>query len=313
MGNKILFFEEWQQFCESTQSLNREEFCEAYKSFLDAFLKQNMDHVDKIIEDYRQEKCQEDAENRKHIDEIWGKAFSLYAFYVDTVSSFRDSLLQYLDEHCKIEDGADGVKVFIALTYINGRALQVANEILVLLRNGYADGAYARFRTLYELSIVAHFINCHGDTIAQAYMDYSGYQYEWAAEAMPNCKPQRIRLNDLEKNCGIDVTSWTKEYRLSNKLIHASTQGTFSRLSVGGPMKEILIGPCDAGITVPATNSLQALFQINSLYFRCIDAPIIVLWVSTLGELKNKCCTCFKNIEHIHFPEKEVQRNEQPN
>lgn len=314
MGNKILFFEEWQQFCESAQSLSHKEFCEAYDIFLDAFLKRNMDHVDKTIEDYRQEKCQEDAENRKHIDEIWGEAFSLYAFYVDTVSSFRDSLLQYLDEYCKIEDRADGLKVFTALTYINGRALQVANEILVLLRNGYADGAYARFRTLYELSIVAHFINHHGDAIAQAYMEYSGDWYDWAKEAIPNSNGKsHIHFDKLKKHCGIDVTSWSNEYGISNKLIHASPQGTFSRISLTSPMKVIPIGAVDTGIALPATNSLQTLFQINSLYFRCIDAPIIVLWVSILGELRNKCCTCFKDIEHIHFPQKEVQRNEQPN
>lgn len=310
MGSKILFFEEWQQFCKSTQSLSHDEFGNAYNTFLNEFLKGNMCHVDKIIEDYQRGKNQEDVENLKHIDEIWGPAFSLYAFYIHSVLSFRESLMQYLTEYCKIDDNAEGLKVFTVLTYINGRALQVANEILLLLRNGYADGAYARFRTLYELSVIAHFINSHGDEFAQAYMDYDGNRYGWAAAAFPNyIKPEKIPFNEIEKNCGVDVSSWKSEYRLSNKLVHASSQGTFSRLSAIYPTKEILIGASDGGIKVPATNSLQALFQINMLYFSCINAPIVSLWVLTLQELKEKCCLKFENINKIHFPKQEEQNN----
>ena len=313
MSSKILFLEEWEQFCESTQSLSYEESCSAYDAFLDNFLADNMNHVDRIIEDYRNEKYQEDLESLHHIDDLWGSAFSLYAFYIDSVSSFRESLLQYLDEYCEIQDGADGLKVFTVLTYINGRALQVANEILVLLKNGYADGAYARFRTLYELSVVAHFINSHGDSLAQAYLDYDGHRYGWASEVFPNCKPEKIPFSQLEAHCGVDVSCWKHEYSLSNKLIHASTQGTFSRISLTSPMKAIPIGAVDTGMVLPATNSLQALFQINSLYFNCIEEPIAGLWILTLQELKNKCCACFEEIERINFPEKEVQRDDQPN
>lgn len=310
MKSKIIFYEEWEQFCKSTQSMSHDEFDNAYDTFLNEFLKETMHHVDKIIEDFQREKNQEDVENLEYIDEIWGSAFSLYAFYIDSVSSFRESLVQYLTEYCKIDDNAEGLKVFTVLTYINGRALQVANEILLLLRNGYADGAYARFRTLYELSVIAHFINSHGDEFAQAYMDYDGNRYGWAAAAFSNYKnPEKIRFNEIEKNCGVDVSSWKSEYRLSNKLVHASSQGTFSRLSAIYPTKEILIGASDGGIEVPATNSLQALFQINMLYFSCINAPIVSLWVLTLQELKEKCCLKFENINKIHFPKQEEQNN----
>ena len=306
MSSKILFFEEFQGFCESAQSLSHEEFCNAFDAFLDEFLEEKMNHIEKIIENYGQEKHQEDAQNLKRIDEIWGLAFSLYAFYIDTASSFRDSLLQYLKEYYKVEDEANGFKVFTVLTYINGRALQVANEILVLLRNGYADGAYARFRTLYELSIVAHFINHHGDTVAQAYMEYDGNRYGWAAAVFPNRKAEQIPFSQIEKNCGVDTSSWKHEYSLTNKLIHASSQGTFSRLSVPGFMDEILIGPSTAGIVAPATNSLQALFEINKLFFDCcIQSPITALWVSTLYEIKNKCCTWFETIEKNCFTNEE--------
>ena len=47
---------------------------------------------------------------------------------------------------------------FEALTRLHARACQVSLEILVLLCSGYADGAHARWRTLYEIAVVSSFI-----------------------------------------------------------------------------------------------------------------------------------------------------------
>ena len=50
------------------------------------------------------------------------------------------------------------------------RALQVSDEILCLLQNGFADGAMARWRTLHEIAVVAAVIRLHGDEIAERYI-----------------------------------------------------------------------------------------------------------------------------------------------
>ena len=42
--------------------------------------------------------------------------------------------------------------------YLHSRACLVSTEILCLLENGYADGAHARWRTLYEMATIASFI-----------------------------------------------------------------------------------------------------------------------------------------------------------
>ena len=52
------------------------------------------------------------------------------------------------------------------------RASQTTAEIITLIENGYADGAMARWRTLYELRIVAELIDKFGDEIAERYMDH---------------------------------------------------------------------------------------------------------------------------------------------
>jgi hypothetical protein len=61
--------------------------------------------------------------------------------------------------------------------FLNMRACLVANEILSLLENGYVDGAMARWRTLYEITTTAAFINNpkvkgNGNEISERYWKY---------------------------------------------------------------------------------------------------------------------------------------------
>jgi hypothetical protein len=52
------------------------------------------------------------------------------------------------------------------------RGLQVSDEILCLLENGFADGAMARWRTLHEIAVVAAVIRLYGDEVAGRYIDH---------------------------------------------------------------------------------------------------------------------------------------------
>jgi hypothetical protein len=56
------------------------------------------------------------------------------------------------------------------LSILHIRACQTASEIITLLENGFSDGAYARWRTLYEISVVAFVIDHFGDEVARRYL-----------------------------------------------------------------------------------------------------------------------------------------------
>jgi hypothetical protein len=64
----------------------------------------------------------------------------------------------------------DNNHVFHVLIRLHARACQIANEILTLLRAGYADGAHARWRTLHEISVVASFVKEQGSDTAERYL-----------------------------------------------------------------------------------------------------------------------------------------------
>jgi hypothetical protein len=67
------------------------------------------------------------------------------------------------------------------------RACQVMMEIIVLLENGFADGAMARWRTLHEIATVAAFIQEHGPDTAKRYVMYQIVESKKALMAYQNC------------------------------------------------------------------------------------------------------------------------------
>ncbi|MCK4818503.1 hypothetical protein KA005_22225, partial [bacterium] len=78
--------------------------------------------------------------------------------------------------------------LFEVLTRLHGRSCQIANEILVLLKSGYSDGAHARWRTLHEIAVIVMFIEDHGQALAEKYLHYEIVEkYKEALEYQKNC------------------------------------------------------------------------------------------------------------------------------
>lgn len=70
---------------------------------------------------------------------------------------------------------------FQALLHLHSRSVQVALEIHHLLDGGFADGAFARWRSLYELSITSSFISNHSEQTAERFLSYHNiWEYYFA-------------------------------------------------------------------------------------------------------------------------------------
>ena len=100
--------------------------------------------------------------------------------------------------------------------------VQIYLEVVCLNKNGFADGAYAKWRSLYELSIIATFIKAAN----------TEDRYEWAREAdcFKDYNKKYITFSAIQDNCEIATKEWKKEYNFVNQLVHASPQGTMYRL-----------------------------------------------------------------------------------
>lgn len=80
-------------------------------------------------------------------------------------------------------------RVLEVLTRLHARACQIASEVLVLLRAGFADGAHARWRSLHEVAVVAFFIESEGGEIAERYLHYEAIEsYKGAKQHQEHCE-----------------------------------------------------------------------------------------------------------------------------
>jgi Family of unknown function (DUF5677) len=103
---------------------------------------------------------------RAKIQELWGKPLILLEiFLVISLETGSD-----INKRCNRVGSKERNYTMDVLTRLHARSCQVSFEILTLLKNGYADGAYARWRTLHEINVVAHFIHKHGEEVAERYL-----------------------------------------------------------------------------------------------------------------------------------------------
>jgi len=103
-------------------------------------------------------------ENRLY--ELWKEPFDLLEIFL--VISHEAGEAFNKEFRPEAEENKDFV--FEVLVRLHARACSIAGEILALLRNGYASGAHARWRTLHEIAVIGFFIKQHGNRVAERYL-----------------------------------------------------------------------------------------------------------------------------------------------
>lgn len=68
------------------------------------------------------------------------------------------------------------------LVRLHARACQVFMEMIVLMENGLADGAMARWRTLHEITVVASLLFRHGEDLAVRYRAHAAIEAKRAVD-----------------------------------------------------------------------------------------------------------------------------------
>ncbi len=158
---------------------------------------------------------------------------------------------------------------YTALSRLQRRAAQQYMEIITLVKNGFSDGAFARWRSMYELSVISSFILKYGEAVAEKFIEASESQdrYDWAMACgeFPETK-RHVTFGDILKLCDMDTEVWRDNYTVANQTVHASPQGTFGRL--GTPDGEKLnSGRSEYGIAAPAIQSANTLALVSSMLF----------------------------------------------
>lgn len=254
-----------------------EEFIEsgAITTMYQEVVKIIADSALKTIEEIMYEKVFEERaytnEFLARMEQKWGKAFvASEALYICVMESSEEYIKFVAEQTKKQKD--DRIPIYNALIQIHARACQEYLEILCLCKNGFADGAYARWRSLYELSIISDFIRKNGKEIAISFLKAADTEdrYEWArcAKCFKNFpKDKYITFSLIQKQCDRSTTEWRKQYNLSNQLVHASPQGTIYRLGAKTDITILSAGHSDYGVTMPMVQSAITLVCITADLF----------------------------------------------
>ena len=209
------------------------------------------------------------------MDRGWGKCLAssmvMYNLAYQSAKAYSD----YIAEH---EEGfpiSEKQFTFTSLQHICGRVCQEYLEIYYLLQNGFADGAFARWRSMYELCCCAQFILLFGEKIAEQYCkqsdDPEAKSYAWTKGAVsekgePVNADTFARLqNSIEAN-----EIWKDHYKSACLVNHASPQGTFRRLSISPEISQgklvIHVGQSVYGIVGPAIESSLTLAYVCRMF-----------------------------------------------
>ncbi|GAB4008041.1 hypothetical protein GCM10028808_13240 [Spirosoma migulaei] len=128
------------------------------------------------------------------LNRTWGHAIDMLEVFIVTATESGD------DFNNEFKDKADKTKnwVFFCLARLHARACQITSEILTLLKSGYADGALARWRVLYETTVMALFIQKHGASTAEQYFHYDRIEAVKAVEEY-NIHYVKLKLRPISK------------------------------------------------------------------------------------------------------------------
>lgn len=219
------------------------------------------------------------ARVREGIRAKWGNclnlSFGLYTWIIE-----QSDIYQMEVQNNKHNEKDEKLNTYCAMRRIHARACQQYLEVITLCENGLADGAFARWRSLYELCIIAQFVVNNGDKVAGAYIETkdtmstsTNETYKWAksAECFKHFKPKsRITFKMIEDECKKNQATarWDDFYKLSCQLVHPSAVGTYHRVGGKEISEEILIsGATSQGIELGAVNSATSLCIITLIYW----------------------------------------------
>lgn len=113
---------------------------------------------------------------RNNLEERWGKALDGLRLLLDACSDEGSKYQKQGSRSRKVSSKRE------ALLKLHIRACQVMAEVICLLENGFANGALARWRTLYEIEVIASILAEGDEELAARYLDHEIVDNKRAAD-----------------------------------------------------------------------------------------------------------------------------------
>lgn len=295
---------------ELEEKINPKVFSKSMSELIKQASDDSVAFIEKIMYEKVLDERAYDDEFLARQNQKWGKAFvASEAMYICVLES-AETYTEYVGEVHNNEVSF----MYHALRNIHARALQIYLEILCLNKNGFADGAYARWRSMYELSIMSAFIKKYGEEVAKSFVQAANTddRYEWAKVAKcfkryPSDRP--MTFGAIQNKCELATKEWKKEYDFVNKLVHASPQGTMYRLG-GDTAVALPVGRTDMRMGISAIHAAISLSQITADFFTVFLHGDSIMAMVTFHKLVEKIARYYKSVEEKCFSENVISEKD---
>lgn len=250
----------------------------------------------------------------------WRKAFDL----IETLWVCCEEIGRNFNQNFRPEAVQTQDFIFEAMTTIHARSLLVGEEIICLMKGGFADAALTRWRTLHEFTVVAILISqgdqqlalrylAHADVQAAENMDSddlakddslqalkarSDYRlaqfgdslkkhYGWASDLVGKKQPN---FEDLEKKA--EKSEIRYFYKYASQHIHSNHRACDQLIGVTESDEPILlVGSSNSGMVAPLTLASMSMAEITALYLNTkpnFDRAIYTAALMTMAARMNK-------------------------
>lgn len=181
----------------------------AIDRFMERLPEQLQELVDRIAistlttlrKNWKKERRRQESENveiQRDVRSAWGTCLDLYGLCVSVAQEFQTIGSQ--DQETAAKGNPHQSE---ALSRLQARACQIAVEVQVLLRNGLADGALARWRTMHECAVMILFLGERPDAVAERYLAHDAVECRRAAKEFLRLTPE----SDIGMNVSDEATA----------------------------------------------------------------------------------------------------------
>lgn len=185
-----------------------------------------------------------------------------------------------------------------------GRSFQTYSEIIDMLKSGFPDGAFARWRTIFEITCTMSFIMGSNDKylLAKEYSKFaieqkSGWNWTLADKRMSNFTNKHrnqknfyVSFNNVKYRTNYNISRWNKVYKNANNSIHATPVSLFYRLGDVNFVSDC-IDSSQLGQIVPSSCASYQLsyygFFEPAYYSAFFLLESLEIFISSIGESKD--------------------------
>ncbi len=232
----------------------------------------------------------------------WKKPIDYFEALIELIASCTYSFVETFYEDAYKNNNL----LFNALQNIQARSLLISRECLTLIKNGYPDGAFSRWRTIYELSVIGKLLyDENNQDLCERYLNYYHiqeyldekylrergqqnhtdesfkilkYNYDFMIDKYGqnyvkgvygwanNIFKKKVTFKEIKDR--VDMDNLYGYYKLSSNYIHGNHKANEESLGVIPNLEKMkLVGPSNYGLSIPMQNVAISLMHISTYLF----------------------------------------------